>query len=100
NAVPGSHARHMALKQNLKDQPALLAAAKNGNPGDNQTGLAIAGLESANLASLSGTTIKGTYQAMLHGAAVDAATAQTDADATKAVQAPRDTQTEPRPRHT
>src|SRR5207237_2822231 len=94
NAVPGSHARHMALKQNLKDQPALLAAAKNGNPGDNQTALAIAGLESANLASLSGTTIKGTYQAMINGVAVDAATAQNNADATKAVQDTLDTQRE------
>jgi flagellar hook-associated protein 1 FlgK len=94
NFFTGSDARDMAVNQNLKDQPALLAAAKNGNPGDNQTALAIAGLESANLASLSGTTIKGTYQAMINGVAVDAATAQNNAEATKAVQDTLDTQRE------
>jgi hypothetical protein len=34
------------VNQNIVARPSLLAAAKNGEKGDNQTALAIAGLES------------------------------------------------------
>ena len=54
NFFTGSDARDIAVNAALKTKPSLLAAAKNGNAGDNQTALAIAGLESAKLAALFG----------------------------------------------
>jgi flagellar hook-associated protein 1 FlgK len=86
NFFTGKDARDIAVSQTLRDNPALLAAAKNGNKGDNQTALAIAGLESARIAALNGTSLKDNYQAMVNGIAVDAATAKTNAEATKVVQ--------------
>jgi len=86
NFFTGSDARDIAVNETIKGQPSLLAAAKNGNKGDNQTALAIAGLESAKIASLKGASLKETYQAVVNGVAVDAATAKNNADATKVVQ--------------
>jgi flagellar hook-associated protein 1 FlgK len=86
NFFTGSDARDIAVNETIKDQPTLLAAAKNGNKGDNQTALAIAGLESAKIPSLNGASLKETYQAVVNGIAVDAATAKNNADATKVVQ--------------
>jgi flagellar hook-associated protein 1 FlgK len=86
NFFTGSDARDIAVNQTLKDQPTLLAAAKNGNTGDNQTALAIAGLESAKLANLKGASLKENYQAMVNGVGVAAATAKTNAEATGIVQ--------------
>ncbi len=86
NFFTGSDARDMAVSQTLQNSPTLLAASKNGNKGDNQTALAIAGLESTKLAALNGTSLKESYQAMINGVSVDAATAKTNAEATKAVQ--------------
>jgi flagellar hook-associated protein 1 FlgK len=85
NFFKGSDARDIAVNQTLKDQPALLAAAKNGNKGDNQTALAIAGLESAKLAPLNGVSLKENYQAMVNGVAVSAAAAKTNAEASRTV---------------
>lgn len=90
----GSDANDIAVNQVLKDQPTLLAAAKNGNAGDNQTALAIAGLESASLPALKGTSLKATYQGIVNGVAVNAAAAKTNAEATKAVQDTLDAQRE------
>jgi flagellar hook-associated protein 1 FlgK len=86
NFFNGSDARDIAVNQALKDQPTLLAAAKNGNKGDNQTALAIAGLESAKIPAFQGASLKETYQGLVNGIAVDAASAKTNADATAAVQ--------------
>jgi flagellar hook-associated protein 1 FlgK len=86
NFFTGSDARDMAVNQTLKGQPALLAAARNGNTGDNQTALAIAGLETAKLSALSGASLKETYQATVNGVAVSAAAAKTDAEATRVVE--------------
>jgi flagellar hook-associated protein 1 FlgK len=86
NFFTGSDARDIAVNQTLKDQPTLLAAARNGNTGDNQTALAIAALESTKLSSLKGASLKENYQGMVNGVGVAAATAKTNAEATTAVQ--------------
>ena len=86
NFFNGSDARDIAVNQAIKDQPSLLAAAKNGNKGDNQTALAIAGLESAKIGALKGASLKETYQSVVNGVAVESATAKNNADATKVVQ--------------
>jgi flagellar hook-associated protein 1 FlgK len=86
NFFTGSDARDIAVNAALKTKPSLLAAAKNGNAGDNQTALAIAGLESAKLAALSGNSMKETYQTMVNGVAVKAATARTNAEAAATVE--------------
>lgn len=86
NFFTGSDARDIAVNKTLKDQPNLLAAAKNGNQGDNQTALAIAGLESAKIPALNGVSLKDSYQAMVNGVGVAAASAKTNAEATQVVQ--------------
>jgi flagellar hook-associated protein 1 FlgK len=86
NFFTGSDARDIAVNQAIQDQPTLLAAAKNGNKGDNQTALAIAGLESAKLGTLKGASLKESYQAMVNGGGVAAASAKTNAEATRVVQ--------------
>jgi flagellar hook-associated protein 1 FlgK len=86
NFFTGSDARDIAVNAALKEKPALLAAAKNGNAGDNQTALAIAALESAKLQSLSGASLKETYQGMVNGVAVSAATARNNAQAAQTVE--------------
>lgn len=92
NFFNGSDARDIAVNQTLIDRPTLLAAAKNGNPGDNQTAMAIAALESTKLSSLNGTSLKDTYQAMINGVASSAAAAKTNAEATSTVQQTLDSQ--------
>jgi flagellar hook-associated protein 1 FlgK len=82
----GSKASDIAVNQNIVDHPTLLAAAKNGEKGDNQTALAIAGLESASLAALGGTSMKDHYQEIVNGVSTSAASAKNSAEATKIVQ--------------
>jgi flagellar hook-associated protein 1 FlgK len=94
NFFSGSDARDIAVNATIKGQPSLLAAAKNGNKGDNQTALAIAGLESAKLGSLNGASLKETYQGIVNGIAVDAATAKNNADATLSVKETLESQRE------
>jgi flagellar hook-associated protein 1 FlgK len=86
NFFTGSDARDIAVNASIKDQPTLLAAAKNGNKGDNQTALAIAALESTKLTALKGASLKEHYQAMVNGVGVAAASAKTNAEATRVVQ--------------
>lgn len=83
NFYTGSSARDIAVNQALVGQPSLLAAAKNGAPGDNQTALAIAALESQPVASLNGSSLKESYQALVNGIATATAGAKTNAEASK-----------------
>lgn len=94
NFFSGSDARDIAVNTTIKSDPSLLAAAKNGNTGDNQTALAIAGLESAKVAALNGASLKETYQGIVNGIAVNAATAKNNADATLSVQQTLESQRE------
>lgn len=81
----GHDASTIAVKQQLKDQPTLLAVAKNGEPADNQTALAIAKLESAAMNGLGGQSIKEKYQSTLNQVAVAAASSKTAAEAATSV---------------
>lgn len=81
----GVDARDIAVNQVIKDKPQLLAAAKNGEKGDNQTALAIAALESTPLAVLGGSTLKDAYQTTVNQLASAASAAKTGAEAAAAV---------------
>ena len=81
----GTNADDIAVNQALVDRPQLLAAARNGDKGDNQTALAIADLESAAVAALGGASLKDTYDGLVNGVAVSVAGAKNDAEATQAV---------------
>ncbi|HYE19117.1 MAG TPA: flagellar hook-associated protein FlgK [Tepidisphaeraceae bacterium] len=94
NFFTGSSALDISVSQTLKASPTLLAASKNGNKGDNQTALAIAALESGRLAALGGVSLKESYQGMVNGVSVAAATAKTNAEATRAVKETLETQRE------
>jgi len=82
----GEDARDIAVNQVVVNNPALLAASKNGQPGDNQTALAISGLESKPLGGLGGVSLKDSYQAMVNGLGTAGASAKNEAEAAKTVQ--------------
>jgi flagellar hook-associated protein 1 FlgK len=82
----GSTARDIGVNQTIIDQPNLLAAAKNGEKGDNQTALAIAALETKSIASLSGVSLKDNYESIVNGVATSASSAKTSAEAATVVQ--------------
>lgn len=77
----GSDSGDIAVNAALKQRPALLAAARNGEPADNQTALAIARLESQSVAALGGLSLKDSYQGMVNDLAARAARSQSDAEA-------------------
>jgi flagellar hook-associated protein 1 FlgK len=81
----GSDASNIAVSDAINSRPSLLAAAKNGEKGDNQTALAIAGLEGASVAALDGATLKQTYESMINGIATTAAAAKVNAEATATI---------------
>jgi flagellar hook-associated protein 1 FlgK len=85
NFYQGTKASDIAVNATLAANPALLAAAKNGEPADNQTARVIADLETASLTGLSGSTLKDTYQTMVNGIATSASGAKTNAQATQVV---------------
>ncbi len=90
----GKDARDIAVNATLRERPMLLAAAKNGQSGDNQTARAIAALESTALASLNGSTLKETYQSMINEVAVAASSAKTQAEASRVVKETLESQRE------
>ncbi|HLL90273.1 MAG TPA: flagellar basal body rod C-terminal domain-containing protein, partial [Tepidisphaeraceae bacterium] len=81
----GTDARDIAVAAAVKADPRLVAAAKNGQPADNQTAQAIAALESKAVAALNGATLKDTYAGMVNTVAIGAAAARTNAEAAHAV---------------
>lgn len=81
----GTDARDIAVNPTLQARPRLIAAARNRQPGDNQTARAIAAMETTTLASLAGQTLKGSYEAMINTLASRAATASGDRAASRAV---------------
>jgi len=82
----GDNASNIAVNPVVTNQPNLIAAAQNGEVGDNQTALAIAALGSQPIASLQGQSLNGTYQSMINGISVATATANTDQQAAQSVQ--------------
>jgi flagellar hook-associated protein 1 FlgK len=81
----GYDAGTINVQATLKAQPTLLSVAKNGEPADNQTALAIAALETAAIGDLGGQSIKDRYQATLNQVAVAAASSKTAAEAATSV---------------
>jgi flagellar hook-associated protein 1 FlgK len=82
----GSNASNIAVNPVVTNQPNLIAAAQNGDVGDNKTALAIAALGTQPIASLQGATLNGTYQSMINGISVATASANTDQQAAQSVQ--------------
>jgi flagellar hook-associated protein 1 len=81
----GTDGRDIAVNQALIADPRKLAAAKNGQTGDNQTARAIADLQNTALDSLGGQTLKDRYQSAVNAVAARVAGAREDADAAGAV---------------
>lgn len=81
----GRNATDIQVNQVLKDKPQLLAAAKNGQKGDNQTARLIAALETQPIESLQGQSLKDRYQSMVNQVAAQTASSKSDAEATKSV---------------
>jgi flagellar hook-associated protein 1 FlgK len=90
----GQDASDIAVSDTIIKRPTLLSAAQNGEKGDNQTALAISGMESTALDSLNGTSLKDTYQSMINGLAVKVDGAKTNAEATKILRDTLETQRE------
>jgi flagellar hook-associated protein 1 FlgK len=90
----GSDARDIGINQTLQSNPALLAAARNGESGDNQTARAIAGLEAQPLGTLGGTSLKDSYQSMVIQVGVATDTFRTEAEATRVVRETLESQRE------
>lgn len=81
----GNDARSIALNPAIADQPTLLAAAQNGDSGDNQTARAIAALGDKAAASFGGSSLNSSYENLITGVGTASANAKTNADATKSV---------------
>jgi flagellar hook-associated protein 1 FlgK len=82
----GKDASTIGVNAQLVAQPTLLAAAQNGNAGDNQTALAISKLAAAPISSLGGQSLKDTYQALVNQVGTSTAAATQNATAAQAVQ--------------
>jgi flagellar hook-associated protein 1 FlgK len=82
----GSNATNIAVNPVVTNQPDLIAAAQDGDPGDNKTALAIAALGTQPIASLQGQSLNATYQNMINGISVATSTANTDQKAAQSVQ--------------
>lgn len=82
----GSTAADIAVNSAITSKPTLLAAAANGEKGDNQTALAIAQLESRAIKSLNGSSLSAKYQSMITQVAVAVDNARTSAQSAAAVQ--------------
>jgi len=78
----GSTAMDMAVNSTTAANPSLLAAAQNGNSGDNQTALAIANLNNVGQSTLGGATTQSYYSSMIGSIANTASQATNDATST------------------
>lgn len=81
----GTNATNIAVNAALQGKPSLLAVAKNGEPADNQTALAIAQLETASISNLQNQTLKASYESIINQVAVKASSAETNASASRSV---------------
>ena len=81
----GQDASDIAVSKALQDKPQLLAAAKNGQKGDNQTARLIAALETQPVAAFNGQSLEERYEGTVSRIATAAAAAKTNADAAEGV---------------
>jgi len=82
----GTNAGNIAVNTTLTNDPSLLAAAQNGEPGDNSNALALSQLESQPLTGLNGESLQSSYEDLVNEVGNAAATAKNNATATQAVQ--------------
>jgi flagellar hook-associated protein 1 FlgK len=85
NFYQGTNASNITVNPQIANNPQLLAAAKNGQPADNQTALAIANLQSVPMTGLNGSTLTDSYESMINKIATSASAAQTNTQATQTV---------------
>ena len=78
----------------MQCRPEQVAAARNGETGDNQTARAIAALESQAVGSRNGASVKDSYQAMITGVGVATSTARIEAETTRVVRETLESQRE------
>lgn len=81
----GTDAQSIAVNDAVVKDPNLIAAAKNGDSGDNQTALAIADLATTAVKSLNGSTLNDSYQSLITNIATQTSQATADTQATAAV---------------
>jgi flagellar hook-associated protein 1 FlgK len=81
----GSDAATIGVNQTLQNNPSLIAAAQNGDPGDNQNALAIAALNTQKLTSIGGQSLQDSYQSIINNVSGTVATATTESQASTAV---------------
>lgn len=94
NFFGGNDASTIAISKAIQDNPALLAAARNGEHGDNQTALAIAALESASIKGLNGASLKESYEGMVNVVATQANAAKINAEASTTIRQTLESQRE------
>jgi flagellar hook-associated protein 1 len=82
NFFTGSTAANIGVNSNVVNDPTLLAAAKNGNPGDNQTALAIAGFAGSPQSGLGNQSWNDVYSATVQSIGNTAAQSKSDAAST------------------
>lgn len=90
----GKNAMDMGVNATLIQDPSLLAAAANGNSGDNQTARAIADLQTQSIKSLKGQTLSANYDALINSIAVQTSSAGTNAEAARTVRQTLESQRE------
>jgi flagellar hook-associated protein 1 len=82
----GTDASNIAVNPVTAANPNLLAAAQNGDPGDNSNALAIAQFPSTIQSSLNNQSWTDSYNAMINGIATTSAQAQSDTQSTQDIQ--------------
>ncbi len=83
----GSKASDIAVNSTIANNTNLIAAAKNGDAGDNQTALSIASLETTTIKTLNGgQSLKDNYEGIVNDIAASNATAKNNAEAATVVQ--------------
>lgn len=82
----GTDASDMGINSTVSSNPQLLAAAQNGDAGDNQTAVAISNLATQPVAALNGQSLNDSYQSMINGVSTQLATATSDATAAQSIQ--------------
>ncbi|MGC4030396.1 MAG: flagellar hook-associated protein FlgK [Tepidisphaeraceae bacterium] len=81
----GTNAKDIQVSDAFLKNPSLIAAAQNGESGDNQTALAISKLEDTGVTTLTGATLKESYASMIDSLASATSQAKTDVTSTEAV---------------
>jgi flagellar hook-associated protein 1 FlgK len=81
----GSVAGDIAVRSDLSRNPSLLAAARNGEPADNQTARLIAALETTTLEAMGGVTLQASYESVVNTVATTSQAAKDQAEASRSI---------------